>query len=321
MSFMREGPVMPLLYLNFAEMTLVCADEEMYSFLREQYESQRYLSQVTESSLLKRLDGLVTNLMTLSLTRAPVLLVKSGKQEVAFIDLLTELSLRGINIMPHLEKSVRRFEDYKGIANTVDLFGKSRALAGEKCLFKFTKLEFVDDLRHGRIRFTLASSYKRSGYNVAIRDDELNIQQQLLNLKVTLADGSEAPVRNGVFDRNACGDYYVSCFSVAIDLKLFHLFDADACFIVRDGDRFVQEVQSAYREQYEDSRILFGSVDYVDPYRELKTYKSIQFLKTDDFAYEKEFRFVAFDGNPQKEDVRPLSIDMSKIRWDLVINE
>ena len=318
---MPEESVIPLLYLNFAEMDLVCTDEKMYSFLRQQYGSRRYLSQVAESSLLKRLDGLVAHLMTVTFTGYRELLVKSGKQEFAFIDLLTELSLRGINAMPQLEKSVRRFDDLKGITNAVDLFEKSRALAGEKCLFKFTKLDFVDDLRHGRIRFTLASSYKRSGYNVAIRDDELNIQHQLLNLRVTFADGSEAPIRNGVFDRNACGDYYVSCFSVAVDLKLFHLFDADACFIIRNGDRFVQEVRRAYREQYEGSRILFGSVDYVDPYRELKTNKPIQFLKTDDFAYEKEFRFVAFDENPQKEEVRPLSIDMSRIRWDLVVNE
>lgn len=317
---MPEEFVPPLLYYNSENMDLVCTNKEIYSYLSQQYKNQRYLSAATEGALLKRLDGLVTNLMTFDFLGERQLLVKSGKQELAFVDLLAEFSLRGLDIVPQLNASVRRFENYRGHPNGSVIHDKLGALAGEKCLFKFTKLRFVDDLRRGQIRLTLASSYKKNGYNIAIRDDELNIHHQLRNLKLTLADGSELPIKDDLIKRSAGGDYYVSCFSVALDPKLFHLFDVDACFIIRNGDAFVKEVCRCYREQYESSEIHFGRVDYIDPYREFHTNKPIEFIKTFDFDYEKEFRFVAFDKNANYEEVRSVAVDMSKIKWDLVIH-
>ncbi len=74
-----------------------------------------------------------------------------------------------------------------------------------------------------------------------------------------------------------------------------------------------------YRDNYKNSTILFGPVEYIDPYRRLKSKKKIEFVKTIDFEYEDEFRFVAFDLIwIKKEEIRIVNIDMKKIDYDIL---
>jgi hypothetical protein len=44
----------------------------------------------------------------------------------------------------------------------------------------------------------------------------------------------------------------------------------------------------------------------------------MEFLKTVNFSYENEFRFVAFEWVDKKEEIRKINIDMKKINYDIV---
>jgi len=74
-----------------------------------------------------------------------------------------------------------------------------------------------------------------------------------------------------------------------------------------------------YQENYKNSTILFGPVEYIDPYRYLKSKKKIEFVKTIYYKYQSEFRFVAFDRIwIKKEKVRKFAIDIKKIDYDII---
>lgn len=245
--------------------------------------------------------------------------IKNGKEALSLIDLFEEFNLRGIEYTSLLESSLRRFDGHAQYMNASGIEDQLRVCAGKQCLFKFTKRKHLDSLKRGEVRFKLASAYNDAGFNIAIRDDELNVEHQLLNSRIVLEDGLEVPINDDLIRRSAFGDYYVACFSAAIDPKLFLMFDADVCFIIRNGEEFSKEVIKNYRAQYEHEKILFGGVGYIDPYREIKSEKPIEFLKIFDFSYESEFRFVAFDEVGNKEKVRKISIDINKIDYDIVI--
>ena len=131
-------------------------------------------------------------------------------------------------------------------------------------------------------------------------------------------NGSEIQVKDGLLKHTAFGDYYIACFSANIDPKLFIMFDADACLIIKNADIFSQEVLNTYLNQYKNGEILFGKIEYIDPYRYLKSKKPIEFVKTINYEYENEFRFVAFDWIDCKEEVREIHIEMKKIEYDII---
>ena len=284
----------------------------------EKYRKQRYLAKAPNEALFVRLQGLIINLVDLDFHGKIKLEVKNGKIALSFVDLLEEFRLRNIAYENSLNSVVAKFKNHAPYRNIAMLAEQLRSCSGTPCLFKFTKKKYLDSLKRGEVRMTLASEYKKAGYNIAIHDDELNIQYQLPNLRLKLEDGTEVPVRDNSIERGAYDDYYVSCFSATFNPKLFIMFEDDACFIIKNGDTFSKEVIKRYREQYPNDLICFDKVSYLDPYRETKSKTPIEFIKTFDYSYEEEFRFVAFGRYPVKEKVQKICINVDKIDCQIV---
>jgi hypothetical protein len=309
----------PLFYCDFKDNKLICTDSEMLSFLHEVYNGQRYLIKISNDSLLKRLKHLIINLVELDFYGDKSFIINQGETAIALIDVFGEFNLRKVDYTPLVQKVLSLFEEHKRFKNYQVIVNKIKDCAGKKCLFKFTKKEYLDSLIRGEIRLKLASLYNDDGFNIAIRDDELTIVHQLLNSRIITKDGVEIPIKDDIIRSSTSGDYYVGCFSINIDPKLFLMFEADACLIIKNGDIFSQEVINRYQDNYKDSTILFGPVEYIDPYRRLKLKKIIEFVKIIDFKYENEFRFVAFDFPwIKKEEVRIITIDMKNIDYDII---
>jgi hypothetical protein len=307
-----------MLHYDFQREGLVCTDAEMLSFLNDVYREQRYLGRVSNRSLFARLKGMVINLTELHFNGEKRLNVKNGPLAFALIDVFEELDLRGINYAEPLRAALSRFDKHLPHSNYSALAHRLEDLAGKQCLFRFTDKKHIESLKRGEVRFRLASSYNKAGFNIAIRDDELNIAHQILNSRIVLQNGVEVPVRGDLITRSAFGDYYVGCLSSAIDPKLFIMFGVDTCFIIKNGDVFSKEVMDCYRNQYPDDTVLFGPVEYIDPYRRLRSNKPIEFTKTVEFSYEREFRFVAFGSMSETEEVRKICMDMKNIDYEIV---
>ncbi len=289
----------------------------MLSFLSDIYRKTRYLESARDDDLDARLDGLVANLVSFNPEGEPQFRVKNGREAIAFIELLEELNLRSLNIEPLLQP---RLQKYKGLFVERDIKRiqiQLERFRGKKCLFKFTKAEYVDAILNGEARFKTASSYNDSGLSIAIRDDELNIEHNLRGLRMTTKDGTTIPVKDNLITTKAAGDYYVSCFSSDFKLQFFPLFDSDSCVVIDDSEKFVNSVIERHEEKFPQFCILFGAVDYIDRYRQLKPKRPIEFRKSWDYSYEKEFRFVSFSESDTEnlEPLRTVNIDETKLEY------
>jgi hypothetical protein len=72
-----------------------------------------------------------------------------------------------------------------------------------------------------------------------------------------------------------------------------------------------------HEEKFPQFCILFGAVDYIDRYRQLKPKRPIEFRKSWDYSYEKEFRFVSFSESDTEnlEPLRTVNIDETKLEY------
>ena len=295
----------------------------MFSFLGRIYRETRYLEDVPDEALQYRLHGLVAYIVEILGNGQPFFAVPNNEQGIAFIDLLTELEMRDQCAIKWLGEELKR---YVNVIAPYRIPFISECLAehrGKKCLFKFTQSKYAIGIADGQVRLKSAESYNRDGFNIAIRDDELNIRHQVKGLRVIMPDGSRVPVIGNKIESHATGDYYVSCFSVDFSLKLFPLFESDCCVVITNADEYVEAIKKKCATALPDYKVLFGEVEYVDEYRRFNTKKPIEFRKTSNFGYEKEWRFVAYPKYGQRatlpEEVTTFQVDPSKVEA-LVIN-
>ena len=178
----------------------------------------------------------------------------------------------------------------------------------------------MDAILSGDVRFKTASSYKDDGFNISIKDDELKIDYVLSNLRISVNDGPTIPVIDNKITMSAADDYYVSCFSVSCEPKLFVLFEYNACVVIKNADRFIDSVIAAYKSEYPAFEVNRGLVEYVDPFRKLKSDYPIEFQKICNFSYENEFRFVTFASGDYKyhDPIQTISIDKTGVEYEVI---
>ncbi len=298
-----------------------CHDPEMCKFIADSYRAERYLACVSAAALNARLHGLVALLTVFDPTRGLTLSTPNSRSGIALIELLAEYDLRSVDAFACIERHMNRLAAYfasRRPDDMVDLWRHISELTGRKCLFKFTSCEHVDAALRGEVRFRTASSYKNAGFNIAIRDDELNIEHILKGACLTSPEtGKMSPVIGGRVGSSAAGDYYVSCFSVTCNLNLFALFEVDACVVIENADVFVDQVIRKHRTRHSDFEIIFQNVDYIDSFRQLKSRGPFECKKTMDFEYEQEYRFAAWPRSTDTllEEIRIIPTNTSEVHY------
>lgn len=84
-------------------------------------------------------------------------------------------------------------------------------------------------------------------------------------------------------------DYYVSCYTLAYEYRLFDDFGADACFVVNRPNGFLKRLAAAFAEALPGWKCSKGSVIYRDPYHPIEE-DSICYSKHMRYAYQHEYR-------------------------------
>jgi hypothetical protein len=301
-----------MVQIDFAIPCLDVTDPEMVSFFGELYRGFRYLKDASDQSLRSRLEGLLASNCTLDFDGNANFKATNGKDTIGLVELLEEFKLRNLDAMQTITDFGRRlltgprFSDLDSITKTF------AGLHGRKCLFKYLKREHVDALLDGYILFKAASLYKAPHLNAAIKDDELQIDHLLQGLCMVTANGTKLPVKGSLIRRQVLSDYYVSSFSGSCNAKMFALLGYDACVAIKDGEVFRERVVRRYQTLHHERKIYFNSVEYIDTFRQLVAGRSLEFLKSCDFAYQQEYRFVAFPTL-----VGPLPISSETLRIDM----
>jgi DNA invertase Pin-like site-specific DNA recombinase len=118
------------------------------------------------------------------------------------------------------------------------------ALSPGSYIVKFAERRYVRDmLAYGRFRISPASRYCDASLNPAIRDDELQAEifapaGSSLSMQVDEAYREIPGILGPLVFRRRCSDFYVFCAAGVFDPRLFDEFQADACQVVRDIQRF-----------------------------------------------------------------------------------
>lgn len=290
------------------------ADEGMCQFLKRIYRETRYLEEAPDDALKLRLHGLIAHIVEIYSNGEPSFETPNSEEGIAFIDLLAEMEIRKWNVAQHIKEELQRYKCAIEPSCIPSISATLAKLKGKKCLFKFTQSEHVHSIVNGEVRFKSAESYNRDGFNIAIRDDELNIAHQVKGLTIRLQDESSAPVIGNKISAHAAGDFYVSCYSVGFDLKLFPALGYDSCVVVTNADQFVERVKKECEKFLPDYQTLFGPVEYIDIHRRFASKKPIEFRKPSSFSFEKEWRFAAY---PKHEQYPALAKEVQTLRLGL----
>lgn len=267
----------------------------MTGFMRHIYRESRYLDSASEATLHSRFYGLLSAVFDLDYLGGVVYRPHKQLYASALVDVIDEMQLRQIT---YQDKAVRfsktllsRFDSQKALLIAQTL----QQLKGRKCLFKFLHKEHAPALLSGSIRFTPASLYANEGLNTAVKDNELRIDHVLKGLRITTMEGERIPVVDDCISTQASGEYLISSFSVACDLRLFNLFEYDTCVVIANGTEFEIAVREKFQRLHCTDMLRFSVVEYLDPFRQLWGKQSIEFIKSIDFAFEREYRFVAYN--------------------------
>lgn len=224
----------------------------------------------------------------------PVLDIKNGKNAIAFVEVMEEFKIRNKDINRSIADILIKY-DYsikpKDLSRIQD---KLEKLHGKKCLFKFTPKQHVTDILEGKVRFCTASSYERQDHNIAIKDDELNLESNIKNLIMKDEEGNPIPFKDDKITAHSTADYHVSCFSIKFDFKLFASFECDSCVVISDGEKYCEAVKQNYLEHYPNCYFWANQVDYIDICRQFRSKLPLQMRKSSDYSYQKEYRFVGF---------------------------
>jgi hypothetical protein len=131
--------------------------------------------------------------------------------------------------------------------------------------------------------------------------------------KLDRSKGEMEPLGNIKVTSQSVSDYYVSCLTKQLDLRLFDDFGADCAVIVHKPTDFAERVFSAAKRALPSWVGGFGDVTYVDPYRPPKEDVEIFRCKDFRFWYQKEVRFAWLPPRPQEGKLDHLYLDLGDI--------
>lgn len=172
-------------------------------------------------------------------------------------------------------------------------------------LFRFCELQYnLDFVVNGNIRFSAASNYNTDD-NKARNDNEMekSFVYSGYGTKLITMDGKEIPCIGTATTTFPANKYYLSCFSLQYN-PLFYkeMPNYDSCVIIHNYPEFCRRIQTSFMEKFQVSKndFIFSPVGYYDKYSKVDGLKKklVPYLDKDlSYAWEEEFRFIAFPKN------------------------
>ena len=177
-------------------------------------------------------------------------------------------------------------------------------------------------LETGEMRIAPASIYNDSSLNPAIRDEELKliVEYHPSNIKLEHYDSKNKkimqihPTGNLIKTIESSTNYYVYCISKSYEARLYEDFEADSCLVIKDVNRFINAVATAFFEQVSKQwSCSAGLVKYIDPL--LCPIKNIDvfFSKHFRYWYQSEYRMIWLPPKAEKE-ILPVFIKIGDMR-------
>lgn len=177
----------------------------------------------------------------------------------------------------------------------------SRGLRSDEVFIKFGKTEHMVALvERGALRVQSASYYATPSHNGAIRDDELSLplslalsRDDIIKVVLNPQDVPDGPIEQRMdVTYNAGTDYWLYCVSSAVEPRLFVDFQANACVIIKDKERFQYLLTLQSAAHFPNTGYRHGKAIYIDPLRPSTVKIDVPMSKHFRYEYQREYRFV-----------------------------
>jgi len=188
-------------------------------------------------------------------------------------------------------------------------------------LYRFSERKYLEDFLKGKLSFAIASSYTDVKLTVAQRDDErARTFNPDLKKHVFVINSSPIKALKEVKIKHTARDidgdklnYYLMSFTFVYDTRLFAEFRADACVEIINEVEFGARLDRTLKAI--DWKGLLGAVKYFDPQRlgAISSNEDILFSKSDQYAWQQEFRAVAFPVSKEDLKDRRKNIDVGEL--------
>lgn len=183
--------------------------------------------------------------------------------------------------------------------------------------YKFGDIKLLkDSFEKGFFRILPATGYADPSLSQAQYDDELACTLELnpKHMKITTMDGVEIKPTNCQYTYNASSNYYVFCIADSFSPRMVKDFDANACIIIKDRDRFTSNMVNAFNKTAPgiSKFTAFSKVKYYDPLRAIKNIDVFNY-KHFKYYYQDESRLYWITDTPKDFHLNPIYIDIGNM--------
>lgn len=306
-GFLRER-IIPDSTLIMSEKVIARSD-----VWRAQYSNDRYARHLSHPELILRLRDIVLNLLTVApggigFMASDINPDEISNESTAWLEkgthVLEEFALRYGRHPAGFDANTLPKESLPDFASELAKKAARRLAAmGIKpgdVFIKYGKRNYMEMLHEsGALRIQPAIYFSETTHNQAIKDDELTLPLSVTASREELAsvlpncDKISPDIANPRVDVTLSlpSDYWLYCVSSSLTPRLFVDYNADACVIIRDRDRFTRMIGEAslakLRVRYRPGP---GRIEYVDPLLP-QSIPSVAFSKHFRYSYQHEFRF------------------------------
>lgn len=177
---------------------------------------------------------------------------------------------------------------------------EARDIRASDVFIKYGKRKYMEPLyESGALRIQPASFFAEASHNQAIQDDELTVPLSFIatrdDLLTIVSDPDDVPpnlphTRVDVTVQLP-SDYWLYCVSSAFAPRLLVDYEAEACVIIRNRDRFTRMLQQASLQKLSGTTLRAGFIEYIDPLLPKSMVATVTFSKHFRYSYQHEFRF------------------------------
>lgn len=303
--------------------------EHLDQLWRRQYHSRRYMEFLSESELKQRIKDIFTNMLVLT-EDGKIGLVPPGTLGhylmESFTHAIEELAIRHGSFPGGFAdgfiKGAQIPNPHKPIAKKAAELAKQKRLQPGKYFAKYGKLVFLRPaFEDGIIRICPATAYDDPSLNPAIRDNELEITIEALPTETKLTVVKSRNVAEGVpihatsnikITQKSATNYYVYCLSANLAPRLFLDFEADACLLITNPDRFFEMILGAFEKAMPTWAGAVLQVSYVDPLRTKTTEHDVFASKHFRYLYQDEVRIIWLPQGAMNE-LHPVHLELGSL--------
>ena len=292
-----------------------------------EYLQRRYLENDSLEELQQREADLIPNIVTIG-SNGEAIVYRNEQFRRLLAHIYAEYKQRNLPV-----PTTFRQQTYRHYKRAAELWAGLNLPYGSY-LLKFGYSQWMKDtLEQGRIRISNAKTYDSSDLGPAIRDRELEFEEECygMTVEVVSRDGLKKTVELiGNVKRTARfgTDFYIASFCEGYDYRLFDDFSRDsnqpydACLVIRERDLFIDRMRQEGERQLPGWDFYQSPIAYLDPHDPTQETNNldVSFVKHLRYAYQREFRTVWMPPTAYKQ-VDPLFFELGSLQdfCDLLI--